>query len=262
MSKEVDNFELIRSKLTFVDQFDRYVCHVMRRMKDVENCKLKSCGSNESQRLLRTYYFGDLEYFDRKVPAIKELCNTTNARAYILPQVRNNRDCLINLGKLVFENLDNPTIKLDGITRKAVCSCHTSRAKKWILDFDDWSLEFFDEILADVKANLKEIGKNPDEDMYIVPTRHGKHIVTCPFNTKLLNEQHPLMFEGEKKGFDIDALLKVVGPDIVEHSLFDIQMKRFQPDVKEQLKGVPLKKHVGLLHKDGATLLYAPGNES
>lgn len=261
MSKRVDNFDLIRSKMTFIDQFDRYVCHVMRRVKDAENAKLKSCGSNESQRLLRTYYFGDLDYFDRKISAIKELCDTTNARAYILPQVRNNRDCLINLGKLVFENLDNPTIKLDGITRKAVCSCHTSRDKKWILDFDDWSLDFFDTILEDVKKNLDDIGKNPDKDLYVVPTRHGKHIVTSPFNTKLLNEHHPLVFEGEKIGFDIDALSKVVGPDILENSMFDIQMKNFTPDIKDKLKTVPLKKHVGILHKDGATLLYAPGDE-
>ena len=254
----VDNFELIRSKLDFKDQFDRYVCHVMRRVKDKENEGLKKCGSNEAQRLLRTYYFGDLDYFDKKIPAIKELCETTGARAYILPQVRNNRDCLINLGKLVFENIDNPTIKLDGITRKAVCSCHTSRAKKWILDFDDWSLFLFDEILADIKANLKEIGKDPDAECYVVPTRHGKHIVTSPFNTKLMQEKHSMVFEGEKRGFEIESLLKVVGPDLIENCIFDIQMKNFTTDVKEKLKDIPTKKHVGLLHKDGATLLYAP----
>lgn len=223
MRSPVDNFELVRSKLTFEDKFDRYVCHVMRRLKDKENCGLKSCGSNESQRLLRTYYFGDLEYFDRKVAAIKELCNTTNARAYILPQVRNNRDCLINLGKLVFENLDNPSIKLDGITRKAVCSCHKSRAKKWILDFDPENLDMFEEILEAVKCNLRDIGRDPNVDLYIVPTKNGKHIVTSPFNTKALNDKFPIVFEGEK---------------------FINQ-------------GDP-KKTVGVLHKDGATLLYAP----
>lgn len=250
-----DNFELIRSKLTFVDDFDRYVIHIMRRVKDQDKNVL---GSNESQRLLRTYYVGDLEYFDRKITAIKELCGTNNARAYILPQVRNNRDCLINLGKLVFENLDNPTIKLDGITRKAVCSCHTSRDKKWILDFDDWSLAFFDKILADVKANLIDIGKDPDKSLYVVPTRHGKHIVTSPFNTKLLNEQHPLVFEGEKRGYEVDPLNEIVSADKLEQTLFDVQLKSFDDCTKQKIKALPMKKHVGILHKDGATLLFCP----
>ena len=52
-----DNFDLIRSKLTFMDDFDRYVIHIMRRVKDQEH---NSLGSNESQRLLRTYYIGDI----------------------------------------------------------------------------------------------------------------------------------------------------------------------------------------------------------
>lgn len=251
----MDNFSLIRSKLTFVDDFDRYVIHIMRRVKDQASNML---GSNESQRLLRTYYIGDLEYFDRKIAAIKELCETNNARAYILPQVRNNRDCLINLGKLVFENLDNPTIKLDGITRKAVCSCHKSRNKKWLLDFDDWSLDFFDKILADVKANLIEIGKDPNKDLYVVPTRHGKHIVTSPFNTKLLNEQHPLIFEGERCGYDIEQLKNVVSFCNLEQTLFDTKLERFDSITKQKIKAIPMKKHVGILHKDGATLLFCP----
>ena len=251
----IDNFDLIRSKLTFVDDFDRYVIHIMRRVKDQEH---NSLGSNESQRLLRTYYIGDIEYFDRKIPAIKELCGTNNARAYILPQVRNNRDCLINLGKLVFENLDNPTIKLDGITRKAVCSCHTSRDKKWILDFDDWSLDFFDKILEDVKANLKEIGKDPDTCLYVVPTRHGKHIVTSPFNTKLLNEQHPLVFEGERSGFNIEQLKELLGNDFDEQSIFALGKEMTIGDKDYDVSGIAKKKHVGILHKDGATLLYCP----
>lgn len=254
----VDNFDLIRSKLDFKDPFDRYVCHIMRRVKDKENSGLKKCGSNEAQRLLRTYYFGDIDYFDRKIPAIIELCNTTGARAYILPQVRNNRDCLINLGKLVFENLDNPTIKLDGITRKAVCSCHTSRDKKWILDFDDWSLDFFDKILDDVKANLKEIGKDPETCLYVVPTRHGKHIVTSPFNTKLLNEQHPLVFEGERSGFNIEQLKNLLGNDFDEQSIFALGKEMAIGDKNYDVSEIAKKKHVGLLHKDGATLLYAP----
>lgn len=230
---EINNFELIRNNLTFVDKYDRYVCHILRRTKD--NIGLKRCGSNESQRLLRTYYFGDIEYFNSKIEAIKELCNTTGARAYLLPQVRNNRDCLINLGKLVLENLDNPTIKLDSITRKAVCSCHSSRNKKWILDFDnDGFINLYEQIKADILDNLRDIGRDPDKDLYEVPTKNGKHIITSPFNLLKLQQKYPIIFEGEKK--------MVIGQEPIGPGEYrDI-----------------IKKVVGILHKDGATLLYAP----
>lgn len=253
----IDNFELIRGRLDFKDDFDRYVCHVMRRTKDNEG--LKKCGSNEAQRLLRTYYFSDLDYFDRKIPAIRELCDTTGARAYFLPQVRNNRDCLINLGKLVFENLDNPTIKLDGITRKAVCSCHTSRDKKWVLDFDEWSLRFFDGILSDVRKNLVDIGKDPEKDLYVVPTKHGRHIVTSPFNSKLMSELHPLAFEGERAGYDLCDIKAAFGENFEEKRVFPGEWtKRLSCHDKAAVDRMRKAKHVGLLHKDGATLLYAP----
>lgn len=211
----VNNFDLIRSKLTFETPYDQYVCHIMRRVKDVKDNKL---GSDESQRLIKTYYINNIDYFDRKKDAIIELCESTHSRAYFLPQVRNSRDCLINLGKLVFENIDNVDIKLDGLVRKACCSCHKSRNKKWILDFDDWSLEYFDTILNDIKENLILIGKDPEKDLYIVPTKNGKHIITSPFNLQILSQKHPLIFEG--------------------------------------VKTINGEKVVGLLHKDSATLLY------
>lgn len=211
----VDNFDLIRSQLTFETSYDQYICHIMRRAKDVKENKL---GSEESQRLIKTYYINSIDYFDRKKEAIIELCESTHSRAYFLPQVRNSRDCLISLGKLIFENIDNTDIKLDNLVRRASCSCHKSRNKKWILDFDDWSLEYFDSILKDIKENLILTGRDPEKDLYIVPTKNGKHIITSPFNQQELVKKHPLIFEG--------------------------------------VKTINGEKVVGLLHKDSATLLY------
>lgn len=207
---EIDNFDIVKKHLTFIDQYDRYVINILRRQKDIKS----DLGSNESQRLLRTYYINDLDYLDRKIPAIKELCTTNNARAYILPQVRNNRDCLINLGKIVFENLDNPTIKLDSIVRKAVCSLHHSRAKRWILDLDDDNMiEYIDSkenieiikknwkperVLMFIKKSLADINADPN-DAYILKTKNGHCIVTPPFDLQKAFKKCNMMFQGGAK---------------------------------------------------------------
>ena len=129
----IDNFDIIKSQLTFTSDFDRYIIHIIKRAKDDKG---KLYGVNETNRLLKTFYITSLEYLNKKIPVIKDLCDSNNARAYILPQVRNNEDCLKHLLKLVVDNLSNPTQKPDHLIRTAYCGFHGSRDKKWILDLD------------------------------------------------------------------------------------------------------------------------------
>ena len=165
----IDNFDLIRSKLTFETQFDRYIIHIIKRAKDDKG---RMFGVNETNRLLKTFYITSTEYFDKKRPVIETLCKDNIARAYILPQVRNNSDCLRNLLKLTVDNLDNPTQKPDHIIRSAYCGYHGSRDKKWIIDIDSEFMPYVNTIRDAIIKNLKEIGKS-DSDLYIVPTKNG-----------------------------------------------------------------------------------------
>ena len=72
---EIDNFDIIRKHLDFVDsKLDRYIVHILRRPKDISPKMKNELGANELQRLIKTYYIDSLEYFDRKIPAMKELC--------------------------------------------------------------------------------------------------------------------------------------------------------------------------------------------
>lgn len=82
---EIDNFGIFREHLDFVDtKLDRYVIHILRRPKDLSAQMKNELGANESQRLIKTYYVDSIEYFDRKIPAIKELCVANNARVHII----------------------------------------------------------------------------------------------------------------------------------------------------------------------------------
>lgn len=217
---KIDNFEIWKKFLTFETPYDRYIVHVLRRPKDVKAIG-NAFGSNECQRLLRTYYIDSLEYFEKKIPAIKELCISNQARAYIIPQVRNNEDCLLNLAAKVIDTIQmkNYSAKPEHILRAAYCEFHKSRRKIWILDLDNdemhgWETE---KVLELIKSQLKKIGK-PEDDAFLVPTKSGTHIVTTPFNLQEAVKLCPMLYEGEKT---IDG-----------------------------------KKSVGWLHKDGMSLLY------
>ena len=73
---EIDNFDIIREHLDFVDsKLDRYIVHILRRPKDISPKMKNELGANEAQRLIKTYYIDSIEYFDRKIPAIKEYWN-------------------------------------------------------------------------------------------------------------------------------------------------------------------------------------------
>ena len=230
----IDNFDIIKKHLDFKSPLDRYIVHILRRPKDCEELA-NQLGSNEAQRLIRTYYIDSLEYFERKIPAMKELCHSCNARAYIIPQVKDNFECLLNLGKKIFDTIQNKnySVKPEHLIRQAYCEYHKSRKKVWILDLDDeemygWKLE---QVVELVKKWLKEVGKSED-DMYVVPTKHGHHIITSPFNLQVAYKECDMMFEGVKK-FIRQDFGKIVG------------------------KGTDgYEQRTGWVHKDGMTLLY------
>ena len=217
----IDNFDIIRSHLDFIDtKLDRYVVHILRRPKDLSKEMKNALGANESQRLIKTYYIDSLEYFDKKKEAIKELCRANNARAYIIVQPKDNFECLLNLGEKILETIRNKnySVKPEHLIRQAYCEWHKTRKKQWILDLDEdnvdamqgWTLE---KVKSLVIEQLKAIGKN-ENDMYVVKTRHGHHIITSAFNLQDGMKKCNMLYEGEKNG------------------------------------------RVGWLHKDGMTVLY------
>lgn len=248
----IDNFKIFRRHLTFLEKTDRYIVHIMRRPKDLKGIpQMAEIGANEHQRLLRTYYIDSLDYFDKKTPAIKELCRTNIARAYILPQVRNNFECLLSLGEKVLETirLGNFSVKPEHLLRSAYCEYHKSRDKQWILDLDsDCMIEYryqvnyggssfskkewtVDDVLGLVRKSLTDCGKDPSL-AYVVQTKSGHHIVTSPFNLQQAEKECSMMFEGEKQ-FVVDKVWTGI-------SSYDLTRKKL----------------VGWLHKDGMSLLY------
>ena len=203
----IDNFDIIRNHLDFIDtKLDRYIIHILRRPKDLSDKMKNELGSNESQRLIRTYYVDSIEYFDRKIPAIKELCKANKARAYIIVQPKDNFECLLNLGEKIFETIRNKnySVKPEHLVRQAFCEWHKTRKKQWVIDLDEdspddmqgWCL---DAVVDLVKTQLQSIGKDPNE-MYVTKTKHGHHIITSPFNLVEAQKKCNMLYEGTKDG--------------------------------------------------------------
>lgn len=245
---EIDNFDILMQHMDFVEPNDRYIVHIMRRPKD---CKAiaNSLGANEAQRLIRTYYIDNLDYMKAKIPAIKELCKSCNARAYLIVSPKDNFDCLMNLGQKILDTIRcrNYSVKPEHLLRQAYCENHKSRNKQWVLDLDnDEMTECFsdsnghpngsktwtvDEVMKIVKDELETCGKDPSL-AYTIPTRNGIHIITPPFNLQSANKKCSMLFEGCKK----------VPVELVWTGLETYDIKH--------------KQVTGWLHKDGMTILY------
>lgn len=248
---EIDNFDILMQHIDFVDPNDRYIIHIMRRPKDCKELA-NALGANEAQRMIRTYFADSLEYIKAKIPAIKELCKSCNARAYLIVSPKDNFDCLMNLAQKTLETIRNKnySVKPEHLLRQAYCENHKSRNKQWILDLDnDEMTEYFvdknghpngskvwtkEEVMKIVQDELEACGKDPAL-AYTVPTRNGVHIITPPFNLKSANKKCGMMFEGCKK----------VPVELHWTGLYEYDIKHTQ-----------IKQITGWLHKDGMTLLY------
>lgn len=196
----IDNFELIKDKvLQFKKPGDFFVVHVIKRAKDLKAWGDYDKGdAMESQRLIKTWYIDSFEYWDEKVPVIKEIADANKARAYILPTVRNRLVVNRALLKKLVDMIDDTNCRYDHLIRTAVCGTHTSERPYWIVDVD---LDLVPDSVADTREGklkhartafvqnvLKEITplvaetKRSTFEIFTVPTLNGAHVVTPPFN--------------------------------------------------------------------------------
>lgn len=200
MTHTIDNFDKIRESLRFDKPGDFYVAHVMFRVKDLRNDAEKACylSHEETQRLIKTYYIDSLEYFDRKRPAMIDLAEKNKARVYIIP-TRKNR-IVVNriIAKKIIDFIDDPNIRYDHLIRSAVCGCHVSDYKWWVIDLDkdeeiEWdgekknAIDILDLIEWKVKMLVNETKTASACEVFHVPTKNGIHILTPPFNKSKLS---------------------------------------------------------------------------
>ena len=194
----IDNTALITNNLLdFKAPGEFYVCHVIQRAKDkkAEGTIREGDTTGDGQRLIKTWYIDSVDYFERKYPMMKEIADANHARMYFMPQVRNKLVINRVLAKAVIDAIDEVNLRYDHLIRTAVCGCHASRQKTWIIDVDNEIMpnndhakakEFGEAVIQDIIAWRKTVnGLDQTYKPLLYETRNGWGIVTHPFDQRI-----------------------------------------------------------------------------
>jgi hypothetical protein len=179
---EVNNFEQIKNLIEF-DGKSIYLVWLVLRNKD-GNTEAKG---NNRNRTIKSYYFQDLKHFEEREQEIIDICKMFNCRAYICLNKKPIENVLFeiqdNLTDRLRQLMHGQTIGINGMLDHAVMKAGTDGNKLWIVDIDvdEYGLdeENIKKIEDDINTARSSFFKNV---ITRIPTAHGLHIVTHPFN--------------------------------------------------------------------------------
>jgi len=177
-----DNFDLIRSLLSFPSEDTFYFLQIIARRKDNPTME-------KGEKLIRNYYIYSLEEFDKLKPHVIEHCKKNNARAYFRLNKRSAKLCAMQSLKRITDLIIQEQYRdVNDIYPSIAGEYYADEDKKWILDIDN-----------DVNHTIERIVEwefqgNPKQDaskisiVAIVPTVNGTHLITRPFRMDLFTK--------------------------------------------------------------------------
>ena len=180
---KVDNFDLIKKHIHSSDSNEFYMLQIMRRTKDQ-----KGYDGKHKQSIIKSYFISSVEYLDSKRDEIVGLCEMFNARAYINLNKKSYKQVSLKAleilaGKIAHEEYDIRSLFESACGQTGACDGQ----KTWIVDFDSKDLDELDRIRNIIDSiDPKGVSKIVET----VPTRHGYHLITRPFNKKAFYEMY------------------------------------------------------------------------
>lgn len=173
----IDNFDLIKDKL-FHDMGEEefYFLQIIVRGKD---------NNTNSNRLVKYYTIYSAEQLDKYKNEIIGICKLSNARAYIHPTKRNAK----NVAGVALELAAHDFVSQNWIGLKSVYSTACGKSfvisdKKFIVDLDD--IEIGSKSFCEIESFIAKLrghgGEGVSKTFMAVPTAHGCHLVTYPFD--------------------------------------------------------------------------------
>ena len=164
----IDNFDKIRPNLHFTGDV-LYHVQIIQRSKD---------GHTTNTRTIVDFYVHNAAYFEFITSAIKTLCNSYNARAYINLNPKSEESILWKMMDSGMERLKNKQPKPLSLLPHSVSSVNGFGRKVWIVDVDDSNVHL-DDIIYDI--NKCKSGQQTNA-IDVFPTVNGYHILTHPFD--------------------------------------------------------------------------------
>lgn len=189
----VDNWNLIREKLDFSDKDKFYFIELMQRKKDDSSFPANN-------RMVKYYFVYSLEYYNKIEDEVKKLSDCTGARVYILLNRRSYKKCMLNmLADAAKMAIDDNYLHFPNLIPSVVGKYADESDKKWIvdIDYDDWDetkynainkggIKFLELFIDSLEPHTVE-----SKIKFRVPTLHGIHLITSPFNYQKFSQEYP-----------------------------------------------------------------------
>ena len=198
----VNNLEIIKKMLNFVDPNDFYFVQVLQRKK--ENPEV---GSNS--RVIKTYYIRSVEHLEARFDEMRKLANLFNARVYINLNKRNFERLGYKVLKKVVGQMESQNYSSMSSAFDSVAGMYSAQEdKRWIIDLDYDDINTFTDDYLDankiaVKTFTGMVNKvsnfiNTLQPTSIfskvinqIPTKNGLHLITSPFNLQDFRKKFP-----------------------------------------------------------------------
>lgn len=190
----IDNSEQIKKLIANCGKGEFYMLQILHRSKDGKT-PYEPEGKTISQQIIKTYYVSSHEYLDYKMAEIRDLCEMFNARAYINLNKKSWKQISLASLKLLAGIISDGETNPDGFRSvKSVIdsACGQTGAcdknKTWVVDVD--TKEEFE--LNTIKRAIAVCEpKDTEKIVATLPTLHGYHIITRPFNKQTFKVLYP-----------------------------------------------------------------------
>lgn len=215
----VNNFDQIRSLLKFENEGDCYYVQLLRRQSDdphTDGMADPRYHGNMHSRSVKDFLIPSLEYYDKVKEDIIAMCKLFNVRAYIRLNKRTYKNIALEMLKHIAsqcasgETFNSP-YSLVASAAGQVCSA--GEGKTWIVDLDEEYLPYQEDMFRmmfecepyvrniqtaaktfvntsyDCDASLKIALEAERNNTPVIPTKHGRHIISKPFNTQTMTNK-------------------------------------------------------------------------
>lgn len=215
----VDNFEQIRSLLKFENDGDCYYVQLLRRQSDdphTDGMADPRYHGNMHSRSVKDFLIPSLEYYDKVKEDIISMCKLFNVRAYIRLNKRTYKSIALEMLKHIAtqcasgETFNSP-YSLVASAAGQVCSA--GEGKTWIVDLDEEYLPYQEDMFRmmfecepyvrniltaakvftntsyDCDTSLKIALEAERNNTPVIPTKHGRHIISKPFNVQTMTNK-------------------------------------------------------------------------
>lgn len=185
----VDNTEQIKQLISNCEENEFYVVQILHRGKDGKT-QFEPDDKKISVQTIKTYYISSPEYLEYKMKEIRVLCDVFNARAYINLNKKSWKQINLKSLELLARSISNE--EYHNLKSLIDTACGQTGAcdknSSWIVDIDTKDMNEVHKI----EDCINKCSSNYDiNTIDIIPTLHGYHIISHPFNPMEFRKLYP-----------------------------------------------------------------------